>query len=218
LQQTYNAALLIDPQGEIVDRYDKMHRVLLGEYVPFGDRFPWLYDFAPIGRGLTPGSTPASFEVHDVKISPSICFEDTVPHLIRRQVRQLDQQGASPDVLVNLTNDGWFWGTPILDLQLNCAVFRAIELRRPFLVAANTGLTASIDSNGTIRATLPRREEGVVVDEIAIRSRHSLYARWGDWFAGLCLLFLLALAVSGLRTRGIRRASSREAINSEAIK
>lgn len=218
LQQTYNAALLIDPQGKIVDRYDKMHRVLLGEYVPFGDRFPWLYDYAPIGRGLTPGATPASFEVHDVKISPSICFEDTVPHLIRRQVRELDQQGASPDVLVNLTNDGWFWGTPILDLQLNCAVFRAIELRRPFLVAANTGLTASIDSNGTIRATLPRRQEGVVVDEIAIRSRHSLYARWGDWFSGLCLLFLLALAVSGLRTQGIRRPSSCEAINSEAIK
>ncbi|MEX0819720.1 MAG: apolipoprotein N-acyltransferase, partial [Pirellulaceae bacterium] len=203
-QHTYNAALLIDPRGEIVDRYDKMHRVLLGEYIPFGDRFPWLYDFAPIGRGLTPGEHPASFKVHDVNISPSICFEDTVPHLIRRQVRELDQQGASPDVLVNLTNDGWFWGTPILDLQLSCAVFRAIELRRPFLVAANTGLTASLDSNGTIRATLPRREEGAVVDEIAIRSRHSLYARWGDWFAGLCLLFLLTLAASCCRPHSRR--------------
>ncbi len=51
----------------------------------------------------------------------------------------------SPDVLVNLTNDGWFWGSSILDLQLDCAVLRAVELRRPFLVAANTGFSAWID-------------------------------------------------------------------------
>ena len=194
-QQNYNAALLIDPRGEVVGRYDKMHRVVLGEYVPFGDHFPWLYDLVPIGRGLTPGQHPSSFDVHGVNISPSICFEDTVPHLIRRQVRELTERGDRPDVLVNLTNDGWFWGSGILDLQLTCAVFRAIELRRPLLVAANTGLTASIDSNGTVRGTLPRRREGVVVTDVTIRRRTSLYEQWGDVFAGLCMLACLALTI-----------------------
>ena len=200
-QDTYNAALLIDPQGEVIARYDKMHRVLLGEYVPFGDHFPWLYDLVPIGRGLTPGTEPASFNVAGVKIAPSICFEDTVPHLIRRQVRTLTQRGERLDLLVNLTNDGWFWGTGILDLQLNCAVFRAIEMRRPLLVAANTGLTASIDSNGTIRDTLPRRREGVVVSEVVILQRTSPYEQFGDWFAGLCLLCCLPLLLTGCRGR-----------------
>ena len=201
VQLTYNAALLIDPRGEVIGRYDKMHRVILGEYVPFGDYFPWVYDLVPIGRGLTPGMHPASFDVDGVNISPSICFEDTVPHLIRRQVRGLAARGDRPDVLVNLTNDGWFWGSGILDLQLSCAVFRAIELRRPLLVAANTGLTASIDGNGTVRDTLPRRQEGAVVADVTIDRRTSFYERWGDVFAGLCLLVCLALTISGCGDR-----------------
>ncbi|HRX79995.1 MAG TPA: apolipoprotein N-acyltransferase, partial [Pirellulaceae bacterium] len=200
-EKTFNAALLISPQGEVSSRYDKMHRVFLGEYVPLGDHLPWLYDFVPIGRGLTPGTQPASFDVKGINIAPSICFEITVPHLIRRQISELTQQAKRPDVLVNLTNDGWFWGTGILDLQLNCAVFRAIEMRRPTLIAANTGLTASIDSNGSIRATMPRRTEGSVVADVAIYRRPGHYERWGDWFAGLCLLCCLAVAVSSCRDR-----------------
>jgi apolipoprotein N-acyltransferase len=139
--------------------------------------------------------------VRGVNISPSICFEDTVPHLIRRQVRTLTERGERPDLLVNLTNDGWFWGSGVLDLQLSCAIFRAVEMRRPLLVAANTGLTASIDSNGTVRDTLPRRQEGVVVAEVAILPRPSPYEQFGDWFAGLCLLCCLPLIFTGSRDR-----------------
>lgn len=203
-QKTYNAALLIDPQGQVAGRYDKMHRVLLGEYVPFGERFPWLYDLLPIGRGLAPGMHPASLDIHGVNVSPSICFEVTVPHLIRRHVRELSRRGERPEVLVNLTNDGWFWGSGILDLQLNCAVFRAVELRRPVLVAANTGLTASIDSNGTVRGTLPRRQEGVVVTEVTVYRRSSFYEQWGDVFAGLCALACVPLSVYGCHGRWTR--------------
>ncbi|MBC8353425.1 MAG: apolipoprotein N-acyltransferase [Planctomycetes bacterium] len=201
VERIYNAGLLIAPHGEVVGRYDKIHRVLIGEYIPFGDRFPWLYNLMPMPRGLAPGTRPVSFDVHGINVAPSICFEDTVPHLIRRHTRTLTLQGERPDVLVNLTNDGWFWGSGILDLQLNCAIFRAIELRRPFLVAANTGLTASIDSNGIVQKTLPRREPGVVIADVAIRPRASVYERLGDWFAGLCLLVCLALTFSGCRAR-----------------
>ncbi len=200
-QRTYNSALLIDPTGDIVGRYDKMHRVMLGEYVPFGERFPWLYSVAPIGRGLTPGSQPKAFDIHGVSITPSICFESTVPHLIRRQVQALAQQGQPPEILVNLTNDGWFWGSSILDLHLACAIFRAVELRRPYVVAANTGLTAAIDGDGVVRELLPRRQEGFIVTQVTTDARRSHYAIWGDLFAGLCLAVCGALGITAWWTR-----------------
>lgn len=207
-QRNYNSAFLINPDGEVPGRYDKMHRVLIGEYVPFGEEFPWLYNLMPLPRGLSRGEQPVSFDVNEVIVSPSICFEDTVPHLIRRQFQELAAKGNEPDVLINLTNDGWFWGTAILDLQLNCAIFRAIELRRPMLVAANTGLTASIDSNGTVQETMPRRVEGAVISQVTIAKRFSIYRRWGDLFAGTCLLFCLVTASAGLRPSLIKPPAS----------
>ena len=66
--------------------------------------------------------------------------------MIRAQVAQLRDEVQEPDVLVNLTNDGWFWGSSELDMHLACAVFRAVECRKPFLIAANTGFSAWIDS------------------------------------------------------------------------
>lgn len=190
---TYNSALLIAPSGAVAGRYHKMQRVLLGEYVPLGDSFPWLYNLLPIGRGLTAGNSPVSFTVRDVRMSPNICFEITLPHLIRRQFVALQKQNATPGVIVNLSNDGWFWGSAILDLQMTCAVFRAVELRRPVLVAANTGLTVWIDDNGVIRETLPRRKEGVIVADVQPGDRTSLYQWLGDAAAWACLAACLAL-------------------------
>jgi apolipoprotein N-acyltransferase len=195
-ERIYNTALLIDPGGNIDGRYDKMHRVMVGEYVPLGDRFPWLYKLLPLGRGVTPGNSPQAFNVHGVRLAPSICFESSVPHLIRRQVRELTAQGERPDILVNLTNDGWFWGTSILDLQLACAVFRSVELRRPFVIAANTGLTVAIDSRGAITHSLPRREPKFLVTEVHASRGKSWYERWGDLPAMLCLAISVALAIS----------------------
>lgn len=206
---TYNAALLVSPAGEVVSRYYKMHRVMVGEFVPLGDRLPWLYSLLPIGRGLTPGDAPASFSVDGVRMSPSICFESTVPHLIRRQFVELDRAGETPEVLVNLTNDGWFWGSGILDLQLACAVFRAVELRRPMVIAANTGLTAWVDSNGAIRQKLPRRQEGFLIAEVQPSRRSSVYQRIGDAAAAICLLICLAIGFEALWDRWrTRRARS----------
>ena len=123
----YNSALLIDPGGKIVGRYYKMHPVMFGEYIPLGTVFPWLYQVTPMRSGLTPGESPQVFDIGGLRMSPSICFESTVPHLIRRQVVELTRRGASPDVLVNITNDGWFWGAAILDLHFH---WRAVPRRR----------------------------------------------------------------------------------------
>lgn len=196
--RNFNAALWVDPNGKISGRYYKMHLVMFGEYVPFSRVFPWLASWTPIGQGVTPGDGPESFVVNGYSCTPSICFESTVPHVIRRQVRQLAKEtGRAPDVLINITDDGWFWGTNILDLHLACAVYRAVEMRRPFLVAANTGITANIDGTGRVLDRLPHRREGFILAEVKPDHRASFYARWGDLFAGGCALASLWWIIAG---------------------
>ena len=142
----YNTALLADPEGRVVSRYYKTHPVMFGEYIPFADWLPWLYQITPMSGGLAIGDGPKVFDVGGLALTPSICFESVVPHLIRSQVVELRRRGTPADVLVNVTNDGWFWGTSILDLHFRCAIFRAIENRKPTIIAANTGFSGWIDA------------------------------------------------------------------------
>ena len=144
----YNSAVLVNREGAAVDRYDKMRPVMFGEYVPLAYYWPWLYRLTPLADGLDPGEAPKSLSVGDVRIAPNICFETLLPHFIRGQVATLRAEGAEPDLLVNLTNDGWFWGSSELDLHLMCGVFRAVECRKPLVIAANTGFSAVIDADG----------------------------------------------------------------------
>ncbi len=204
--QRYNAALLVRPNGAYEKRYYKMRPVIFGEYVPFGDIVPSLYNLFPLPNGLTPGTEPVAWKVGDLTLSPSICFESTMPHLLRWHVAELTRQGHPPDVLVNLTNDGWFWGSSILDMQLSCAVMRAVELRRPCLVAANTGLSAWIDGNGQRRVQGPRRACAPLLAEVVPDGRTSWYVRWGDGPALCCTLCALIAALSGLGRRWSERS------------
>jgi apolipoprotein N-acyltransferase len=194
----YNSASMIDPQGGVQGRYDKMHPVMFGEYVPLGETFPWLYRLTPMGGGLDAGAGPQAFRVGRLALSPSICYETVIPHLIRRQVNELQARGDAPNVLVNLTNDGWFWGSAELDMHLACGVFRAVECRMPLLIAANTGFSAWIDGDGRVRAQGPRHAPGIVLAEVGLDPRSSRYLKWGDWPAGLCLAACLGLAVVGV--------------------
>lgn len=205
-QRHFNSAVMVSPEGEILGRYDKMHLVMFGEYVPFSQYFPWLLRLTPLSVTQTPGTEPAAFQVASLRLSPSICYENVLPHVIARQVRMLARQGREPHVLVNLTNDGWFWGSSELDMHLICAVFRAVECRKPFLVAANTGFSAWIDGEGRIRAQGPRRDKQILLAEVGADPRHSWYLQHGDWFAGCCLLGCV-LPAGELLFRGFRRWS-----------
>lgn len=197
--ERFNSAMWLTPAGDIT-RYNKMHPVLFGEYVPGGQWCPWLYRLTPMPSGLTPGQMPVALPLDDIRLCPNICFENTVPHFLRRQVRDLTADGTPPDVLVTITNDGWFWGSSLLDVHLACGILRAVELRRPLLIAANTGFSASIDAHGRVLAKGPRRDTGVVWAEVTGRiDDTSLYERSGDWPAGLCLLLCLLIGVSGWR-------------------
>ena len=117
--------------------------------------------------------------------------------MIRSQVRSLQEQGIEPDVLVNLTNDGWFWGSSELDMHLVCGVFRAVECRKPMLIAANTGFSAWIDADGRIQAQGPRRDADVLLATVAADRRQSWYLRHGDWPAGVCLGACAVFALRG---------------------
>jgi len=194
----YNAVVVTNRAGHITGRYDKMDLVMFGEYVPFARWFPCVYQWTPFGEGLTPGDHPVALDVAGYHFAPSICFETVLPHTIGSQVRQLQQQGQPPDVLVNLTNDAWFRGSSELDMHLACGVFRAIECRKPLLIAANAGISAAIDSSGRVLRRGPRQAIDVLITQVKLDSRTSLYLRWGDWFAGICLTACLVLAGVGL--------------------
>ena len=196
----YNSAIRFDPNGNILDIYHKSHLVMFGEYIPAGNWIPALYELLPISPGLEPGNQQLMFEINRVVFAPNICFESTVPHLVRDMIHQTNAAGQHPDVMLNLTNDGWFWGSAMLDLHLRCNVMRAVEMRRPNLVAANTGISAWISSRGEVRQQLQKRKDGFIVAEVGKATQDSLYLRIGDALAICCCGFgLVACGVSWFR-------------------
>ncbi len=200
-EQIYNSAAYISAGGELLGRYDKMHLVMFGEYIPFAHYLTWLYNLTPLSVGTMPGSQPAVFQMGEIHIAPNICYESVLPHVIRGQINTLQLQGQEPDVLVNLTNDGWFWGSSELDLHLACGVFRAVEFRKPFLIAANTGFSAWIDADGRIIKKGLRRATDTLLAEVRVDHRKSWYLYYGDWPSAICLAGCCLFAAAGLWNR-----------------
>lgn len=163
----YNAAIYFDPEGQVANRYFKFHLVPFGEYLPLGETFPALYQMAPMSRGLTPGPGVAVFTVKGRRFVPTICYESVIGRLVRTYLTA-DLAGPSPtashcDALLNVSNDGWFWGASALDLHLASNVFRAVENRTPHLVVCNTGISAQIDSCGRLVQELPKRKASMLL-------------------------------------------------------
>lgn len=256
----YNSAVFIDPALGITGRYDKLHRVPFGEYIPFSESLPALQSLSPYGGavGLTAGARAEVFEHAGARLAPVICFEDTVPHLVRKIVNATRdaETGRPVDVLVNLTNDGWFHGSSELDQHLITAAFRAVETRTPLVRAVNTGISAVVDGDGAIvepdvflggNISVPRSQrqagraagtnsdpssqerllepmsfldpatgrprkslDAVLIDDVPLDDRDSLYVAWGDWFAGTCGFLALGLVVIGLVPKRTPTASPGE--------
>jgi apolipoprotein N-acyltransferase len=197
----FNSAVLVDRSGNIVATYDKMHRVPFGEFIPLADWFPFLYRLTPLTGGIVAGANAVVMKLGDgTLLSPNICYETVVPHLIRRQWNEfLVEAGRPPDALVNLTNDGWFWGSSELDMHLACGVFRTVETRTPLLIAANGGLSAYIDGTGRIRRITLRQQTATLLVDLEKRgSRGSFYLVYGDWFAIACMVCCVVLACGAI--------------------
>jgi apolipoprotein N-acyltransferase len=186
----YNAALWIGKDSDVsADFYAKQHLVMFGEYIPVLSWFPELLKEIGLGA-LSEGESPKAWSLENGRrVAPSICFEDMVPHLIQSQIRVLTQMGEAPDVLVNLSNDGWFRGSSALDHHLNSAIVTAVENRTPMMVAANTGLSAWIDGNGRVVQKLDRMQSGWILAEPVPDGRVGWWSWWGDFPARCIAVF-----------------------------
>jgi apolipoprotein N-acyltransferase len=206
----YNSSALVARDGKLLGTYDKFHLVMFGEYVPFSKWLPLLSRLSSITGSAEAGTGPVALEVDGVRYAPNICYETVIPHVIRNQVATLDAAGTRPDVLVNLTNDAWYWGSSELDMHLACDVFRAVETRTPLVIAANGGISAWIDRYGQVMAQSPRQQTDVILADVELNrdAPISLYVRTGDWFAALCLTACVFLAIIGWRARKSSTAAS----------
>jgi len=206
-RKKYNSALLVHGDGSIGGRYDKIHLVPFGEYVPFKDELPWLQNFTPYKHdySCTPGSQWTRFRLpaangQTYTFGVLICYEDSDPYLAR-QYNPASGRGHEVDFLVNISNDGWFNGTEEHEEHLAICRFRAVESRRSVVRSVNMGISAVIDPDGRVIA-LPvegswsnsKKTRGIVRAEVPIDHRETVYAQFGDWVPGLCW----ALMVGGL--------------------
>lgn len=206
--ESFNAALFLDAAGTPLACYDKMHPVMFGEYVPFADRFPFLYRLTPLPGGLTAGREPVAVAVAGRSVAPTICYETALPGAVRSLVRALAAAGERPDVIVNLTNDGWFWGSSELDMHLVASVFRAVEVRTPVVIAANTGFSAAIDGCGRLIARGPRRAAEPVRARVWPDGRPSPWLAAGSVVAGACLAVAGAVLLETLVRAGAPRRAA----------
>ena len=195
--RNYNCGLFLDPVGAPLACYSKQHPVMFGEYIPLAERFPWLYRLTPLPAGLTAGTQPVAVTIAGTRVAVNICYETALPEAVRTLVLELGRQGGRPDVIVNLTNDGWFWGSSELDMHLTAAIFRAVEVRTPLVIAANTGFSASIDGTGRLLARGPRRATGTLRVRVRPDGRTSPWLAWGSLPLGACVAVAAVALLSG---------------------
>ncbi|MFO1487524.1 MAG: apolipoprotein N-acyltransferase [Verrucomicrobiota bacterium] len=185
----FNSAFLVSPQGELLDRYNKRQLVIFGEYLPLRRWLPFLKWFTPIDGGFTPGRQAGRFSLENlgINISPLICYEDMFPQLTRGSV------DGGVDLLVNLTNDGWFGEGAAQWQQAAGAVFRAVENGVPMVRCANNGVSGWIDASGNLRALLKDAAgtiygPGALHFTLPLAKEHppTFYHRHGDWFGWSC--------------------------------
>lgn len=202
VRKDYNAAVLFSPAGRRVQTYHKIHLVPFTEYFPYKKQLPFIYNMLTNFDVYLwePGTKHVVFRTPKLAFSTPICFEDAFPNDVRQFV------AAGAQAIVNISNDYWSQ-TPVEGQQhyMN-SLFRAVENRRPLLRATASGLTAYVDTAGSLRASVPYYRQASLVVKVPIHpQRETLYTRLGDWFPKLSLaafaLIFLASLFAGMRYR-----------------
>lgn len=185
-----NSAILLTPGGEVADRYSKIELVPFGEYVPapFESVVPRITSEV---SDFVPGDRLTNFQLDGHKTSVFICYESAFPGLVRR---------FDGELLLNLSNDGYFGKHAAREQHLALVRMRAIENARWILRATNDGITASIDPAGRIARELPPYRELVARLPFEYRATDTPYHRWGDWFVSVCSAICL-VSYAGSRVR-----------------
>ena len=212
----YNSIVALRGNVDSAQSYRKIHLVPFGEFVPFRAQFPFLERIADsaIGIDFQPGTRTEPLQMskpEPYEVIPLVCFEDTFGRLARHFVR------PEPQLIVNVTNDGWFGHSAASEQHLANAMFRCIELRRPMARSANTGVTCLIDSVGSLydrwssspggRRLVIDPDDGSTFIEATLPEMVSiprsppitLYAKIGDTFTLVVALIALAAAITRYR-------------------
>ena len=212
----FNSAFAISPAGELTGMYKKRRLVIFGEYIPFVKQLPFMKLLTPIGEaGFTPGTKPVPFNLESLRVIASvlICFEDTFPHLVRDYVE------PNTDMLVNLTNNGWFGESAAQWQHAATAVFRAVENRIPLVRCANNGLTCWVDPVGAMHEVFfPNSADiykaGFKIAEVPVLGAGqvrtlSFYTRHGDVFGWTCFAFTILRLAWHYTRIGLARRQAR---------
>ncbi|HWB32301.1 MAG TPA: apolipoprotein N-acyltransferase [Acidobacteriaceae bacterium] len=191
----YNSAEFIQPDGFIAGRYDKMHLVPFGEYTPYKQLFFFAGSLLQNVGLFEPGTQRTVFLTGGHRYGTFICYESIFPDEVRRFV------GLGAEVLVNISDDGWYGDTSAAWEHLNMVRMRAIENHRWVLRATNTGVTAAIDPYGRVTRSVERHQRTALRAGFDFEHDVTFYAAHGDWFAYLCsAVTAIALGLS-LRRR-----------------
>jgi apolipoprotein N-acyltransferase len=178
----YNSAEFVAPDGSFAGRYDKMHLVPFGEYVPYKNLFFFAGKLLEDVGEFDPGRNRRVFATSGHKYGTFICYES----IFGDEVREFADLGA--DVLVNISDDGWYGDTSAAWEHLNMVRMRAIENHRWVLRATNTGVTASIDPSGRVVMAAPRHVRTSIRVGFNYENDVTFYAKYGDLFAYFCAL------------------------------
>ncbi|HTQ62970.1 MAG TPA: apolipoprotein N-acyltransferase [Candidatus Solibacter sp.] len=188
----YNSALMFDGQGRRVFSYDKIHLVPFGEYEPFPLIHRVVANVSSEVGGFRKGTTYSVGRfANGHSFGVFICYEAIYPG----EIRHFAANGAQ--LFVNISNDGWFGHSAAAEQHLRMARVRAVENRRWIVRATNSGITASIDPYGRILRPLPRDVRAAADLPYDFRTNETIYTRFGDWFAWLCVLVSVILLVIG---------------------
>lgn len=198
--EMFNSAQLVLPDGNWGPRYDKIHLVPFGEFVPFRNLLSFAQSLTHDIGEFSRGNQRNVLHVDGHGVGTFICYESIFPDEVLRFVRN----GA--ELFVNISNDGWFGESGAPGQHLNMARMRAIENGRWLLRATNTGITASISPLGQVVAGAPRKTRTVLEAPYSFESGITFYTRHGDWFSGGCaIISILALVSAALSGRVLLR-------------
>ncbi len=184
----FNSALVVGASGEPIGRYDKIHLVPFGEYVPFSRLLFFARKLTGKVSRFDRGDERKVFRLNGHRYGVFICYEA----VFADEVRQFSRLGA--EVLVNISDDGWYGDTSAPWQHLNMARMRAIENRRWILRDTNNGVTAAIDPYGRVRQSIPRHQADALPAEFGFRDDVTFYTAHGDVFAWLCVFAGLGIA------------------------
>jgi apolipoprotein N-acyltransferase len=195
----YNAASVFTPDGALLGRYAKIHLVPWGEYVPFAKLFSFAHGLTHNAGRFTHGWKRSVFRLHGHHYGIFICYES----IFADEIRQFVVNGA--EVLVNISDDGWYGDTSAPWQHLNMARMRAVENRRWLLRDTNTGVTAAIDPYGRITQSVPRHEFTSLAVRYGFNDDLTFYTRFGDVFALVCGILSIAVLARAVRLMIERR-------------